>query len=105
MHKISLKFIKISKCKFKLYIYLFLGQFLHRYISVYKQRSNKKDQIVGHLQIKEPGFDTTRMRAVLVKKPDEITAKREPCWNIHSKLKDVFDRNVQDFYIKDIMQT
>uniref|UniRef100_K1PXQ1 Inter-alpha-trypsin inhibitor heavy chain H3 n=1 Tax=Magallana gigas TaxID=29159 RepID=K1PXQ1_MAGGI len=82
-----------------------LGQFLHRYISVYKQRSNKKDQIVGHLQIKEPGFDTTRMRAVLVKKPDEITAKREPCWNIHSKLKDVFDRNVQDFYIKDIMQT
>lgn len=82
-----------------------LGQFLHRYISVYKQRSNKKDQIVGHLQIKEPGFDTTRIRAVLVKKPDEITAKREPCWNIHSKLKDVFDRNVQDFYIKDIMQT
>lgn len=82
-----------------------LGQFLHRYISVYKQRSNKKDQIVGHLQIKEPGFDTTRIRAVLVKKPDEITAKREPCWNIHSRLKDVFDRNVQDFYIKDIMQT
>lgn len=85
--------------------FLSVGQFVHRSISIYKQNTNKKDQIIGHLRIKEPGFTTMRLRSVLVRKPDEITGKREFCWNVRSRLEKIFDKSVEEFYIQDIMQT
>lgn len=85
--------------------FLPVGQFVHRSISIYKQNTNKKDQIIGHLRIKEPGFTTVRLRSVLVRKPDEITGKREFCWNVRSRLEKIFDKSVEEFYIQDIMQT
>lgn len=81
-----------------------LGQFLHRFISVVKVKTNKKDQIIGNLRIREPGFKTTKSRSVLVMKPDKVTGKRELCWNVHTRIAELFDKKVDDFFIKNIMQ-
>jgi hypothetical protein len=73
-------------------------------VSLHKVATSKKDQLVGYLRIREPGFQTTRSRSVLVRRPDKVTGEKIRCWNVHTKVTGLFDKKVEDFFIKDIMQ-